>query len=204
MFRRAMRKPSGGSSRRRKAVICTERRTGHSLQPSPHTDFPPSPPRSLTADRRCRSAPRTLRVGSAQQDYRCASRRPPYCVEDVSCSGWDLQAETAMTHRLLRVLHDTQRRVRSSSQELIGAALNGSFPEPLASVHIQSSPITLMTWYTVTNVHLAECLAGDRAALAARMIALPRLVAVAPPIQALSRQSTRILSRSSRHHISSS
>lgn len=43
-----------------------------------------------------------------------------------------------MTHRLPRVLHDAQRRARMASQGLIGAALDGSFPSPLASLSISN------------------------------------------------------------------
>ncbi len=57
-----------------------------------------------------------------QLDHHCAPRSPPHRVEDVNCGGRGLQAETAVMYRLPLVLHDAQRKTRSTSRSLIAQA----------------------------------------------------------------------------------
>lgn len=104
-------------------------------------------------DGQCPSTPRAARVGlgafpspwsleashTVQQDQHCAPRGPPLRVEGVSYSGQGLQAETAMTHQLSLVLHDAQRRARSTSR-----GLSDFYVEPLTSRTIQISPVLLL------------------------------------------------------------
>lgn len=148
-----------GLSRRRKvgyiypkaegAFRCSTRRIQIPLLPL-HTP--------KAADRQCLRAPSTSGVGlgapsgrwslvsshPVQQDPYCALRRPPYRVEGVSCSSQGLQAETAKTYRLHRVLHDTQLKTRSASQRLIGVALSGSVGDrsPVACLSLSNHPLS--------------------------------------------------------------